>query len=98
MPVLPEETAIALFAERAKAVQGRFELDERNRPIVTVIMRGLDGIPLAIELAASRVKLLSVDRIAEALDERFTLLVGAAVRRSRASRRCAHSSGGAMIS
>jgi len=76
MPVLPEETAIALFAERAKAVQGRFELDERNRPIVTVIMRRLDGIPLAIELAASRVKLLSVDRIAEALDERFTLLVG----------------------
>lgn len=76
MPSLPEQTAIELFAERARAVSSRFELDEKTAPVVAGIVRRLDGIALAIELAASRVKVLGIERIAKGLDERFKLLSG----------------------
>ncbi len=66
--------SIELFIERARSVQPGFALNDQNAPYVAEICRRLDGIPLAIELAAMRVKLLSVEQIARRLDQRFTLL------------------------
>jgi predicted ATPase/DNA-binding winged helix-turn-helix (wHTH) protein len=66
--------AVELFATRARAADPGFALDERTAPIVAEICRRLDGIPLAIELAAARVRSLGVAEIASRLDERFGLL------------------------
>jgi predicted ATPase/class 3 adenylate cyclase len=71
---LTEFEAVRLFVERAIAVQPAFELAERNAAAIADICRRLDGIPLAIELAAARVRALSVDAIAERLSDRFRLL------------------------
>jgi predicted ATPase len=68
--------SIALFVERARAGDKRFELTDNNAAIVADICRRLDGIPLAIELAASRVKLLSPRQLRDRLDERFRVLTG----------------------
>ncbi len=68
--------AITLFTDRARAVDHRFELTEESAPIIGEICRRLDGIPLAIELAAARVNVLSVKAIAEKLDDRFRILTG----------------------
>ena len=76
-PVRREEQwpAISLFAERAAAVQPGFALTPQNYSAVTTICRRLDGIPLALELAAVRVRSLSVEQIAARLDDRFRLLI-----------------------
>lgn len=66
--------ALALFADRAAGVRAGFGLDERSTPAVMAICRRLDGIPLAIELAAARAGSLSVEQISAHLDERFRLL------------------------
>ncbi len=68
--------AEALFAIRAGAVQPGFALGESNRTDVSSICRHLDGLPLAIELAAARVDTLSPSEIAQHLDDRFRLLAG----------------------
>jgi len=68
--------AIALFTERARAIDKRFILTDENAPIVADICRRLDGIPLAIELAAARVKILSPRQLRDRLDERFRVLTG----------------------
>ncbi len=68
--------AIALFVERAVSVDKRFSLTDENAPIVADICRRLDGIPLAIELAASRVQILSPRQLRDRLDERFRVLTG----------------------
>ena len=68
--------AIALFVDRARAVDKRFALTDENAPVVADICRRLDGIPLAIELAASRVKVLSPHQLRDRLDERFNVLTG----------------------
>jgi predicted ATPase/class 3 adenylate cyclase len=68
--------AIALFVERAKAADTRFVLSDDTAPIVADICRRLDGIPLAIELAAARVKVLAIPNLAKRLDDRFKLLTG----------------------
>jgi predicted ATPase/class 3 adenylate cyclase len=68
--------AISLFVERARAVDNRFELSDANAPIIADICRQLDGIPLAIELAASRVKMFSPHQVRERLTERFRMLTG----------------------
>jgi predicted ATPase/DNA-binding winged helix-turn-helix (wHTH) protein len=68
--------AVALFLERARASDTRFELDEITAPAVIEICRRLDGIPLAIELAASRAVSIDVGEVARRLDERFRLLKG----------------------
>jgi predicted ATPase/class 3 adenylate cyclase len=74
--VIKETEAVNLFMERAYAVQPDFQMAEANAPVVAQICRRLDGIPLAVELAASRVKLLRVEQIAARLDDAFRLLTG----------------------
>jgi predicted ATPase/DNA-binding CsgD family transcriptional regulator/Tfp pilus assembly protein PilF len=66
--------AIRLFIERTQAVLPSFALSARNSQTIVSICRRLDGIPLAIELAASRVNLLSLGEIEARLDDRFSLL------------------------
>ncbi len=68
--------AVALFVDRATLTRSDFVLAEANRAAVAAICRRLDGIPLAIELAAARINLLSAAQIAERLDDRFRLLSG----------------------
>ncbi|HET6275671.1 MAG TPA: helix-turn-helix domain-containing protein [Candidatus Cybelea sp.] len=68
--------AIVLFSDRARAVDHRFSLTNRNAPAVAAICRHLDGIPLAIELAAARVNVLPVQAIADKFDNRFSILTG----------------------
>ena len=68
--------AINLFVARAQAVNGDFSLSPENAPYVLQICQRLDGIPLAIELAAARVRVLSPGQIATRLDDRFRLLTG----------------------
>ena len=68
--------AIVLFVDRAKAANTRFTLTDDTAPIVADICRRLDGIPLAIELAAARVKVLSIPNLAQRLNERFKILTG----------------------
>jgi predicted ATPase len=68
--------AVQLFVERAAALQPRFALTERSAPAVAQICRRLDGIPLALELAAARILALTPEQIAARLDQRFRLLTG----------------------
>jgi predicted ATPase len=68
--------AIVLFSDRARAVDHRFTLTDENAPILSDICRRLDGIPLAIELAAARVNVLTPRQLHERLDERFRVLTG----------------------
>ncbi len=68
--------AVRLFAERAAAVHPGFELDERSTLAVARIVAALDGLPLALELAASRMALLSADALADRLTRRLPMLTG----------------------
>lgn len=68
--------AVELFLERARAADPRFEIDATTAPAIAEICRRLDGIPLAIELAASLASAIDVTEIARRLDERFRLLKG----------------------
>lgn len=68
--------AVRLFVERAAAALPGFALSPNNAAAVAQVCRRLDGIPLALELAAARVRLLRVEQIAARLDDRFALLVG----------------------
>jgi predicted ATPase/class 3 adenylate cyclase len=70
--------AVALFVERARAADQTFSLTREMRPAIATICRRLDGLPLAIELAAARVRALSVDEISTRLHDRFSLLTGGA--------------------
>jgi len=70
--------SVSLFAERARAAAPDFELTGDNAAAVTEICRRLDGLPLALELAAARVRLLPPQVLASRLDERFSLLTGGA--------------------
>ena len=73
---LRQNEAVLLFSERAAAAAGRFELTDSNRAAVADLCRRLDGLPLAIELAAVRTRVLSLDQILERLTDRFRLLTG----------------------
>jgi len=70
--------SVALFSERARAADPGFELTAGNAGAVAEICRRLDGLPLAIELAAARVRLLPPPTLLARLDERFSLLTGGA--------------------
>ncbi|WP_182898027.1 LuxR C-terminal-related transcriptional regulator [Microbispora sp. H10830] len=73
---LAESDAVRLFAERAASVVPGFEVTEENEEAVAEICRRLDGLPLAIEMAAVRLRALSVRQVLERLDDRFRLLTG----------------------
>jgi predicted ATPase/DNA-binding SARP family transcriptional activator len=75
---IEESEAVKLFMERANALLPEFEITESNAPVIAKICQRLDGIALAIELAASRVKILKVEQIAARLNDRFRLLTGGA--------------------
>jgi len=92
-PPDPEELAqyesVRLFVERARIARSSFELKRNNSLTVSRLCRQLDGIPLAIELAASRLKVLPVEQIDAKLEDRFRLLTGgseAALERHRTLR------------
>src|SRR5215213_3247618 len=81
LPPLPELSsfdAIELFTSRAQALRPGFALTTENAPAVAEIVCRLDGLPLAIELAAARVKLLSPDALLDRLDRRLSTLTGGA--------------------
>ncbi|HLI97982.1 MAG TPA: adenylate/guanylate cyclase domain-containing protein [Candidatus Baltobacteraceae bacterium] len=76
VPSLSLQPALQLFADRALSVDSRFAPTDEDAPHEIEICRRLDGIPLAIELAAARIRILSPRQIAEKLDERFRVLTG----------------------
>ncbi|HKW07492.1 MAG TPA: LuxR C-terminal-related transcriptional regulator [Candidatus Dormibacteraeota bacterium] len=71
-----QSEAVTLFVERAEAASGTFMLGTENLPAVADLCRRLDGLPLAIELAAVRTRVLSVEQILDRLGDRFSLLTG----------------------
>ncbi|HMI24220.1 MAG TPA: BTAD domain-containing putative transcriptional regulator, partial [Streptosporangiaceae bacterium] len=71
---LPIAESVQLFTCRAAEIRRQFVLDDDTAPVVEQLCQALDGLPLAIELAAARVKSLSVREIARRLDDRFALL------------------------
>jgi predicted ATPase len=68
--------AVKLFVARARAAESRFVPDARTAAIIAAVCRRLDGIPLAIELAAARTATLGLEGLAARLDDRFRLLTG----------------------
>jgi len=74
--VVADADAVRLFVERAVEAKGSFELTAANAGAVARLVRRLDGIPLAIELAAARVRSLTPAELADRVDERFRLLAG----------------------
>jgi predicted ATPase/DNA-binding SARP family transcriptional activator len=73
---LADDAALALFVERAQAVRDGFAASDENHGDLLYICHRLDGLPLALELAAARTQALSVRAIADALSQRFRLLTG----------------------
>jgi predicted ATPase/class 3 adenylate cyclase/DNA-binding CsgD family transcriptional regulator len=73
-----EDEAIELFADRAQRARASFRVAADDEALVTEICRRLDGMPLAIELAAARVRALSLPQIVDSLNDRFRLLTGGA--------------------
>ncbi len=71
-----EYAAVRLFVDRARSVMPSFRLTDDNAPVVAAIVRDLDGIAFAIELAAARVTVLSVTQLAQRLHQRLRLLTG----------------------
>ncbi|MGB8909754.1 MAG: helix-turn-helix domain-containing protein [Candidatus Cybelea sp.] len=68
--------AVVVFRDRARAVDHRFSLTDENAPAVAELCRRLDGIPLAIELAAARMNALSITALVERLEDHFRILAG----------------------
>ena len=75
---LQQNEAVSLFVERARSATGAFELTSLNDSAVAEVCRRLDGLPLAIELAAVRTRVLSPEQILARLSDRFALLTGGA--------------------
>jgi predicted ATPase len=75
---IAQSDAVRLFIDRALKVRPNFTVDAENAPAIAQICHDLDGIPLAIELAAARVRVLGVEQIAAGLGDRFRLLTGGA--------------------
>jgi predicted ATPase/DNA-binding CsgD family transcriptional regulator len=73
---LRQNESVMLFTERAGAASGKFEVTSANQAAVADLCRRLDGLPLAIELAAVRTRVLTVEQILDRLSDRFTLLTG----------------------
>ena len=77
-PAFAASDAVRLFVERAQQARAGFELTPANAGVVAEICRRLDGIPLALELAAARIRIAPVERVASELTERFRVLTGGA--------------------
>jgi len=75
---LSQYEAVRLFIDRASLISPHFVVNKDNAPFIAQICHRLDGIPLAIELAAARVKVLTVEQISSRLNDRFPLLTGGA--------------------
>jgi predicted ATPase len=75
---LARNPAVALFVERAQAVLPEFRLTAQNAPAIAAICVRLDGLPLAIELAAKRIRLLPAEAVLARLEQRLTLLTDGA--------------------
>jgi predicted ATPase/DNA-binding CsgD family transcriptional regulator len=75
VPPLSDDDALSLFVDRARLVQPSFALDESNEAAIRSIAAHLDGIPLALELAAAWVRTLTPQQVEAGLDDRFALLV-----------------------
>ena len=77
-PVSPldDDAAVELFEQRARALQSDFEVTAENENVVREICRRVDGLPLAIELAAARIRSLTPEALLERLEQRLTLLTG----------------------
>lgn len=73
-PLSPSDEAVELFIDRARRLQPELELSEHDSELITDICRRLDGMPLAIELAAARLRSMSLTEIAESLGDRLRLL------------------------
>jgi predicted ATPase/class 3 adenylate cyclase len=73
---LRHNEAVRLFLERAGAVNARVQLTQQNAPAVVQICRRLDGIPLALELAAARLRAMTIEQLLARMDQRFRLLTG----------------------
>jgi predicted ATPase len=76
LEALVQYEAVQLFVERARSASPSFQVTAENAPAIAQICSRLDGIPLALELAAARVRLLNVEQISVRLDDRFRLLTG----------------------
>ena len=76
VPSLDDETAAELFVERARQVRPGYAVLPQEAAVISDICRRLDGLPLAIELAAAQTRIMHPSRIATALDDRFRLLTG----------------------
>ncbi|TRV74113.1 tetratricopeptide repeat protein [Streptomyces sp. 130] len=76
LATMTEGDALRLFAERAAGVRPDFRLTEQDREHARELCRRLDGIPLALELAAGRLRALSTEQVLHRLDDRFRLLTG----------------------
>ncbi|WP_105967758.1 ATP-binding protein [Streptomyces geranii] len=74
VPPLAPEDAVELLRDRTTAVNAAFRITEANRAQILRLCTDLDGLPLAIELAASRLRILSVEQVVDRLKDRFTLL------------------------
>ncbi|OAJ54895.1 transcriptional regulator [Paraburkholderia ginsengiterrae] len=73
---VPQYSAVELFLSRARAIDARFSSDEKSMQLTGMVCRRLDGIPLAIELAAARAAILGIATLASHLDDRFNMLTG----------------------
>ena len=78
VPALSQYEAVRLFIDRARRARPTFVVSDANAPAIAQICHRLDGIPLALELAAARCRQMSPERIALELDDRFRLLAGGA--------------------
>jgi predicted ATPase/class 3 adenylate cyclase len=78
VPAVSQFDAVRLFVDRARRARPSFSVGEGNAPAIAQICHQLDGIPLAIELAAARCRQMSAERIAAELDDRFRYLTGGA--------------------
>lgn len=76
VPSLEDEAAVRLFADRASAADARFTLDDSEAPTAARVCDRLDGIPLAIELAAARVTMFGLEDLADRVEQRFRVLTG----------------------
>jgi len=73
---ISQNESVRLFVDRARSRQGDFEVTPANAPAVALLCRGLEGIPLAIELAAARANVMSVQQMIDRLGDRFQFLAG----------------------